>query len=108
MKDVDDRKIEQLFRNETLADRGFSERIVRRLRFRVWIQRLIMPLALTVGGLIAFPSLLSVLRPLSGMVDALPANLAALSAIEGPQMTSALIAVGCLVAALCFAPMLKD
>ncbi|HET6628805.1 MAG TPA: hypothetical protein VFG91_03425 [Woeseiaceae bacterium] len=65
MQDEDDRKLEALFRSEAIPDRGFSERVVRRIRRRVWIRRWTLPIAMAIGGLIA-------VRPAVELVSLLP------------------------------------
>ncbi len=53
LKDSEDRKLEALFRSEPVADNGFSERIVKRIRRRMWIKRLTLPTAIGLGTIIA-------------------------------------------------------
>jgi hypothetical protein len=53
LKDSEDLKLEALFRSEPVADNGFSERIVKRVRRRMWVQRLTLPTAIGIGAIIA-------------------------------------------------------
>ena len=46
MKDAEDRIFESLFAAEPIADEGFSDRIVKRIRRHIWIQRLTLPAAM--------------------------------------------------------------
>lgn len=64
IRDDDDERLEALFRVEPIADNGFSERITRRIRRRLWLRRLAIPLAAAIGGAIA-------LKPLASMVTLL-------------------------------------
>ena len=70
MKDAEDRLLESLFASSPVADDGFSVRVVRKVNRRLWLRRLTLPLAVVIGGAIAF-------KPLSGLFAAL-ANLSVL------------------------------
>ena len=69
-KDAEDRILGELLDSPRLADDGFSNRVVRRIRRRLWLRRLTVPVAGTIGGVIAF-------KPLTGLVS-LAKNLSAL------------------------------
>lgn len=66
MRDQDDERLSQLFASEPIADDGFSQEIVKRIRRRLWIERLTLPTAVVVGAALA-------LRPLTELVRALVA-----------------------------------
>ena len=53
LKDAEDRLLESMFQSEQIADDGFSRRVLTRIRRRLWIQRLALPVAMLVGGAIA-------------------------------------------------------
>ncbi len=53
LKDAEDRLLESLFAAEPIADNGFSARIVKRIRRRLWLRRLALPVAMVIGGAIA-------------------------------------------------------
>jgi hypothetical protein len=108
MKDKDELALENLFRSEPIADDGFSRKVMTRLRRRIWLQRLAMPVAMTVGGLIAFKPAIALLSALSGVVDLLPASLTQVPVDSIPQLSSVLVVAVMVVAALCFAPALED
>ena len=63
LKDAKDRLLEAMFRSEPIADEGFSGRVVARIRRRLWVQRLALPIAMLVGGAIA-------IKPASQLVAA--------------------------------------
>ncbi len=71
IKDADDRRLEALFHSAPVADDGFSDRVVRRIRRRLYLRRLTLPVAAIVGGLLAFKPaaglVLSTYQILSGM-----------------------------------------
>jgi len=70
IKDAEDRLLESLFESPPLADDGFSARIVSRVNRQLWFRRLTLPVAVVIGGAVAF-------KPLAGLVTAL-ANLSTL------------------------------
>lgn len=53
-QDAGDQFLELLLRAEPIADDGFSDRIVRKIRRRRWLRQLTLPIAIGIGGLIAF------------------------------------------------------
>jgi len=58
IKDAEDRLLESLFRAEPIADAGFSDRIVARIRRVIWVRRLALPVAMLIGSAIAVKPLL--------------------------------------------------
>jgi hypothetical protein len=63
LKDAEDRLLESMFRAEKIADDGFSRRVLTRIRRRLWVRRLALPVAMLIGGAIA-------LKPASQLVVA--------------------------------------
>ncbi len=53
MKDAEDLMLEKLLASEPIADDGFSDRIVARVRRRLWFRRLTLPIAAAIGTSIA-------------------------------------------------------
>ncbi len=53
-KDAEDRMLESMFAAEPIADEGFSEQIVGKIRRKLWLKRLSLPIAATIGGLVAY------------------------------------------------------
>jgi hypothetical protein len=72
MKDQEDRKLEALFRSEDIADNGFSEHVVRRIRRRVWIRRWSLPIAMAIGGLIAVKPAVELLSLVPVLITLVP------------------------------------
>lgn len=64
LKDAEDELLESLFAAEAIADDGFSSRIESRIRRRLWVRRLSLPIAATIGGVVAF-------KPAAGIVTTL-------------------------------------
>lgn len=99
LKDAEDRMLESLFASESIADNGFSDRIVRRIRRQLWIRRLTLPTAALIGGLIAYKPFMGLLGMLGSFVAATnvdflgPAE-ALLPQIQMLVMGAALVVVG--------------
>ena len=109
MKDKDDLALENLFGAQpAIADDGFSRKVMARLRRRIWVQRLAMPVAILLGALIAFQPALEVLRALYGLLDVLPSGVVTVPADSIPQMSTMVIVAGVIVAALFLAPALEE
>lgn len=53
LKDAEDRLLETMFQAEQIADDGFSRRVVTRIRRRLWVRRLALPVAMLIGGALA-------------------------------------------------------
>lgn len=114
MKDEHDRALEALFASDPIADDGFSQRLMRRIRRRLWIQRLALPTAFVLGLAIAARPAYELAGALSGLATLLPVD--ALSPLKSlaeassilPNM-SAVAALGmAAVAAMVLLPALED
>ena len=99
MKDAEDRFLESMFDAAPIADDGFSTMIVRRIRRRLWLRRLALPLAAVIGGAIA-------IKPLAGLVTAavrltslLPQELLAATSALVPQ--APIVVLGAMLLAAC-------
>lgn len=62
MRDQDDEMLSQLFASEPIADDGFTQAIVRRIRRQLWLERLLLPTAGVVGAALAYQPLTELLR----------------------------------------------
>ena len=108
MKDKDELALEALFRSEPVADDGFSRRVVARVRRRIWLRRLVMPVALALGSLFAFRPAVELIGSLQGLVDALPVDLRQIPVDAVPQTSTFIVTAALIVIALFFAPALED
>jgi len=54
IKDAEDVFLESLLGAETIADDGFSDRVVVKIRRRQWLRNLLLPVAAAIGAAIAF------------------------------------------------------
>lgn len=72
MKDAEDRLLESMFSSQVIADDGFSRRVVTRIRRRLWVQRLAVPVALIVGGAIALKPALQLMQVAPRLLAVVP------------------------------------
>lgn len=72
MKDEDDRRLEAMFAAAPLANDGFSERVIGKIRRRIWVRRLTLPVAAAIGGIIAVQPLGTLATMLFAFVTSLP------------------------------------
>jgi hypothetical protein len=96
MQDAEDRLLAALLRPEPIADAGFSNRIVARIRRDIWLRRLALPLAMLLGGGFAAKPLFQLGSVLAVLGDSLPGSLIALPATMLAQLPF-FFAVGCLL-----------
>jgi hypothetical protein len=75
IKDEKDRLLETMFASEPIADDGFSALVVRRVRRKVMLRRLSLPLAALIGGAIAFKPLLALAGFAPQLLQQLPDEL---------------------------------
>ena len=54
MKDEQDRMLESMFASAPIADDGFSAQVMRRVRRKMMLRMLSLPIAVLIGGIIAF------------------------------------------------------
>lgn len=53
IQDAEDRLLDEMFQVNAIADDGFSDRVVRKIRRQMWVRRLALPIAMVVGAAIA-------------------------------------------------------
>jgi len=75
LKDAEDRLLEAMLRSEPMADHGFSRRVMRRIRRRLWLPPLILTTAILVGGGIALRPGLELAAAASKLLADLPPGL---------------------------------
>ena len=103
IKDAEDRLLESLFASESIDDDGFSDRIVGRIRRQMWIRRLTLPIAVLVGGAIAFKPATQLVSVMQALLGTLPQDVVAIPTITLPQLPvvllgGTLLAIGVLTA----------
>jgi hypothetical protein len=72
LKDAEDRLLESMFKAEPIDDDGFSQRIVTRIRRRIWLRRLALPVAMLVGGAIAIKPASELVIAVSKLLTVVP------------------------------------
>jgi len=75
IKDAEDRMLESLFESAPIADDGFSNIVLRRIRRRLWARRLALPLATLIGASISFKPLAGLVSMLASLVALVPDEL---------------------------------
>jgi hypothetical protein len=76
-RDQTDHLLESMFRSEPIADDGFSNKVVSRVRRAIWVRRLALPIAMLIGAAIAA-------KPASELVQIIPKLLS----LVPPEVTS--------------------
>lgn len=72
--DREDELLASLFAAEPIADDGFSDRVVRKLRWRLWARRLTLPVAALIGFAVAVNPLLEVLALMPSLATFVPSG----------------------------------
>lgn len=91
IKDNEDVALEAMFRSEPIADDGFSNRVVRKIRRRTWVRRVTLPAAVFLGSAIAAKPVAELLGNLGEIVDTVPG---AASSLPLESMPSAYMLIG--------------
>lgn len=86
LRDDLDEQLTALFRADPIADDGFSDRITRRIRRRLWLRRLAVPVAAVIGGAIALNPLAAVVTLLIEFMRSLPFDVVATTAGWMPSL----------------------
>ena len=95
MKDEQDRLLESMFESAPIADDGFSEQIVRRVRRKLWVRRITLPLAVVLGLVVAFRPMAALVSGMYELLLSMPGDL--VPSLEGSLPSLQLIVTGALV-----------
>ena len=98
-KDEDDRMLESMFASQPIADGGFSARVVKQVRRRIWLQRLTIPIATMIGLVISFKPIVGLLTSLAGFLKLIPQDVVSLPFSALPQLP--MIVLGAMLLATC-------
>ncbi len=101
LKDNEDLALEALFQSEPIADDGFSQQVVGRLRRRIWTRRFLLPGAVFLGSAVAAKPLSTLLGTLGDALNSVPGAASALP-LESLPSPYTLIAGGMLLAVALF------
>lgn len=110
-KDAEDRTLEALFRSEPIVDDGFTVKVVSRVRRRIWVRRLSLPIAIVVGALIGLKPLVQVATLLPDLLRLVPADLFKLDTLpvgDLPQVSTLLIGAAIVMAITMVGRMLEE
>jgi len=99
LKDAEDRLLESMFETEAIADDGFSDLVVKKVRRRLWLRRLTLPVAAIIGGTISVKPLTQLVIAVSSLSSMIPGNLFGLAATYIPQGQTVIL--GAILLAVC-------
>jgi len=106
LKDREDLRLEAMFQSAPIADDGFSDRVISRIRRQIWVQRLTLPIAFVVGAAVAARPLMQLVETVSGLLKFIPqtvaGNVGTLPVAGLPQLPVLVLGSALLVAALLF------
>jgi len=108
LKDAEDRLLGAMFQAEPIADDGFSKRVVTRIRRRLWMRRLALPVAMFVGGSIAVKPVLQLSVAVSKLLAVIPMELLETPVAWFPQLQYVVLGAMLLVASMLGIRMLED
>ena len=111
LKDDTDLKLESLLRSQPVQDDGFSVKVVSRVRRRIWVRRLALPVAITVGTLIAAKPLLQLASAIPKLLMIVPDSMSGLDNLplsSLPQNTTVIFGAMLLFAVMMVGKMLED
>ena len=108
MKDAEDRFLESMFQSEAISDDGFSSRIVTRIRRRMWLRRLALPIAMFVGGSIAIKPLAQLSVAAAKLLTVIPMEVFEMPVAWIPQPQYVVLGAMLLVAAMLGVRMLEE
>ncbi len=108
LKDAEDRLLESMFRSEPIADDGFSRRVVMRIRRRLWVRRLALPVAMLIGGAIAIKPATQLVIVASKLLTIVPQELLEVPMTWLPQIQLVVLGAMLLGAAVLGMSMLED
>ena len=99
IKDEQDRMLESMFASEPIADNGFSMQVVKKVRRRIWLRRLTLPVATVIGALVAFKPLTELVTLGAGLVQMIPLDIVGASNVVIPQLP--MLVLGAMLLAAC-------
>ena len=73
--DTQDRWLESVFQSDPIPDDGFSNRIVAKIRRRIWLNRLALPVAVLIGAAFAVKPATQLVAALLPLLNIVPAEI---------------------------------
>ena len=111
LKDQEDLMLEKLFRSAPVADDGFSVRVISRVRRRMWVRRLSLPVGILIGGAIGAKPVLQLAGVIPSLMNMLPGGLLSVEKLPLgtlPQFSTLLIGVALLMAVIMATRILEE
>lgn len=108
LRDAEDRLLESLFQSDSIADDGFSRRVVAGIRRRIWVRRLALPFAVLAGGSVAARPALELAGVVGNLLAVVPQSLLQVPATWFPQLQTVVFGALLLVAVVLWMQMLED
>lgn len=111
IKDAEDRKLEEMFRSQPIADDGFTVRVVSRVRRQIWVRRLSLPVAIAAGALVGLKPLLQVAGAVPQLIGLIPVDMLKLDALPVgglPQASTLLIGASIVMAIMMAGRLLEE
>lgn len=103
MQDSEDRALESLFHSGAIADNGFSDRVVARIRRQTWVRRLTLPVALILGATIALKPATQLIAVGSQIYGSLSTESMVLQSVSATQLpVFAMVGAALAIAVLMF------
>lgn len=99
-KDAEDLFLESILESEPIADEGFSKRVVKHIRRRLWLRRLTLPVAMVVGAGIAVKPASELVVAVSRLLAVIPGELVDTSVAVIPQLQY--VVIGAMLLVACF------
>jgi len=97
-KDSTDRLLESMFQTGPVADDGFSNRVVARIRRGIWVRRLALPIAMLIGAAIAVKPATQLLVIVPRLLEFVPADMLNTAMSFLPQLQ--LVVLGAMILAI--------
>ena len=111
IKDKEDLKLDAMFRSEPVPDDGFSVRVMSRVRHHMWVRRLSLPVACTVGFAISAKPLLDIASVIPGLFDSVFGRSLSLDSLplgSMPQLSTMLFGATLVMAMLLAGKLLEE
>ena len=100
-RDEKDRLLEAMFESAPIADDGFSVAVVKKVRRRIWVRRLALPVATLIGLAISYKPMVGFVATAASLAKLVPADAVAIPGLAIPQLPmlilGALLFAGCMV-----------
>ena len=100
--------LESLFAAEPIADAGFSDAIMKRIRRRLWLRRLALPAAVLLGAAVALEPAANLVQALAGLSAFVPEKTISLPSGWVPTFQTVVLAAMLLVTGIFGVRMLEE